>query len=137
MSPTTPRTEGRRRTPESLLPPEERTLLAAERAARWGKVVIGAASSIGLTMIFIVSTGATLRDFPRQQRALQARQDTLAVQQRQLRAAFAAHLDEENQEDRAQTCALKRMAEQRDPSACFEFLPNPTYYDPPGVRAQP
>jgi hypothetical protein len=96
-------------------PTPEQALLAAERATRWGKAVMT----------------PTVLDVPMRQDRLEARADTLAASIRSLREDFGAHVLRDRQEDRAQTCALRQMARGADPAGCFEFLPEPAYYDPP------
>lgn len=103
---------------------------ATERAARWGKAVMAVASSMGAVLAFLTVTGAKVLDMPRRQDRLEARQDSLSVIIAVQRAEYREHVRSDSLVNRAQVCALKRMAESRDPSACFLFLP-PEYSDPP------
>jgi hypothetical protein len=122
----------RRRDPDADPPPTpEQVLLLAERTARWGKAVLATATMFGGFLYYLATTGATVLNVPHEQVVLRARQDSIVVALAALRADFSAHVSRKTQEDRAQTCALKQMARNLDPSGCFEFLPDPTYYDPP------
>jgi hypothetical protein len=112
-------------------PTPEQALLAAERATRWGKAVMTLTAMMGAFLTFLSVTGATVLDVPMRQDRLEARADTLAASIRSLREDFGAHVLRDRQEDRAQTCALRQMARGADPAGCFEFLPEPAYYDPP------
>lgn len=128
---------GRRKQPpaETSPPTPEQILLAAERTARWGKVAVAALTSLAGGLTFLAVTGAAIMDVPRRQNAMEARQDTFAVQQAKIQEKLDTHVQREAQQTRAMVCALKRIADDRDASACLEFLPDPPgYYEPPAIR---
>lgn len=107
--------------------PEQHAWDAADRAAKWGKVALTLFGIVGTVLTFLATTGAAILDMPDRMDRHEARADTLAATIRTIQN----ERQRDRQEDRAQTCALKQMAREADPAGCFEFLPDPAYYDPP------
>lgn len=96
--------------------------------------VVQAVAGIGSLSIalvgFIALTGARHWSLPDKVEANRVAIDSM-------KAEIEEHVRYADQENRAQTCMLLELARGADPSACTQFLPDPSYYKPTKAANRP